>query len=188
MESGIKRIKIPPADRASLIKICNNLPYNSKIELGGYITPAAIYYRQGDANNVPISGKHRIVFHTHPNKPGADMPSELDILNLIFMDWSHSILMTPQRLIIMSKTASTVKAMAEMGQTHDKYTIDVATLLHEKGPESAFFFLARKFMALHTDQFKINHENWAHIWERFVVEQLKIELKTWDCVPISEAA
>jgi len=183
-----KRIRIPALDRGHLLKVCGNLPYNSSIELGGYLTPTSIFYLEGTRENVPVMGTHTTVFHTHPFKERADIPSELDVLNLMLMNWKTSILLTPHRLIVLTKTAATEAVLKDMERIHDCHVLDVATLLRRKGPDSVFYYLVKKVVREHTQRFNLNHRNWEHRWEAFVREELKLELKTWDCVPISVAA
>ena len=183
-----KRIIIPKQDRNGLVNVCRNLPYNTDIELGGYITPSSIYYTEGTHDNVPICGKHDIVFHTHPVREREDIPSELDILNLIFMDWKTSILFTRHRLIVLSKTLTTLKVIEEIDRTHEKHAMDVATLLKTEGPQSVFYYLVKRFVKNHVMKKGISHRLWPSKWDSFVTNCLKLDLKIWDCIPLSCAA
>jgi hypothetical protein len=183
-----KRIRIPETDRGHLLKICGNLPYSPSIELGGYVTPTSILYVEGNRDNVPVLGSHKTVFHTHPYRDRADIPSELDVLNLIMLNWKTSILLAPHRLIIMYKTAETEILLKDLERIHDAHVLDVATLLRTKGPDSVFYYLVKKVVRAHARRFNLTHRNWEQKWESFVRNDLKLELKTWDCVPVSCAA
>jgi hypothetical protein len=183
-----KRIKIPCTERGDLIKICGHLPYNAQIELGGYITPSGIYFTEGTSDNVPVFGNHKTVFHTHPIKDRGDIPSELDILNLLFMDWKTSILFTQNRLIILSKTAATMKVIDEIDKTHEKHAVDMATLLKKEGPKSVFYYLVKKFVKNHVIRNNISHRTWPDKWQSFITDCLKVNIRTLDCIPLSKAA
>lgn len=182
------RIPIPKSDRGNLLKICGHLPYNTGIELGGFITPAGIYYTQGTEDNVPIFGNHETVFHTHPVREGGDIPSELDILNLLFMNWKTSILFTQHKLIILSKTPETCKVIESIDKTHQKHALDMATLLKKEGPKSVFYYLVKRFIKNQVRGNTISHRTWPLRWEEFITGKLGLRLKTWDCVPLSCAA
>ncbi|MFH0920487.1 MAG: hypothetical protein V1913_09000 [Fibrobacterota bacterium] len=183
-----KRIHIPRPDRHSLIKTCGSLPYNASIELGGYLTTTSILYTEGTRENVPVMGSHETVFHTHPNRDRADIPSELDVLNLMMLNWKTSIILTPHQLIVMSKTPETESRLNDMERIHDRHVLDVATLLRRKGPDSVFYYLVKKMIRTQAHRFRLSHRNWEHTWEAFVRDGLQMDLKTWACIPISCAA
>ena len=183
-----KRIVIPVGDRGNLIKMCGSLPYNTEIELGGYLTPSSIYFTEGTDDNVPVFGHHDVVFHTHPVGERGDIPSELDILNLLFMDWKTSVLFTQHRLIILSKTPATMRVIDEIDKTHGRHALDMATLLRTEGPKSVFYYLVKRFVKNHMLKNNISHRKWPQNWDSFVTGTLKMDLKTWDCVPLCNAA
>ena len=183
-----KRITISENSRGDLIKIAGCLPYNSKVEVGGYITKASIYYTEGDIDNVPVANGKKSVFHTHPPKERGDMPSELDILNLIFSSWKNSILLTEHRLIVITRTSEFDKIVSSIEQRHDKHALDAATILRKKGADALFYYLAKDILKKHLHDKGVTHRSWPDKWESLIINDLKLGLKTWDCVPLSCAA
>ncbi|MBL8027496.1 MAG: hypothetical protein JNL74_13835 [Fibrobacteres bacterium] len=183
-----KRTVIPASLRDDLLKSAGCLPYSREVEIGGYITKGAVYYTNGSFDNVPVPAGKKIVFHTHPPKDRGDMPSELDILNMIFSKWDTSILLTEHKLIVIERTAEFDAIVESIEKRHDKHAIDAATILKTKGADALFYYLARTILKKHLHGNGVSHRTWPKQWESLLVNNLGLKLKTWDCVPYSCAA
>jgi hypothetical protein len=166
------RIKIPLSDRNNFIDKAGHIPYSSMIEIGGYITNASIYYCYGNSTNVVVEPSHNVVFHTHPIG-SLPVPSKQDILNFMFNLWKSSVLLTPLKLILMTKTIKSKKVLKDLDVIHRDNVIDVANLL-EKTPDKVLDLLLKNYSFLPSG-------SWKDIWFK-VVDMMKFDLSVWDCV------
>ncbi len=188
MEAKYTRIILPESVRGSIIKTAAFFPYSYEVELGGYITSASIYYKYGTFSNVAVPPDKAIVFHTHPPKRDGDLPSELDILNMIFTNWSKSIILTQNRLIIISATKKFRQIAKTIDERHEKNAIEAATLLKEKGADSLFYFIVKTIFRKQMHNKNITHRTWKEKWEDFVRNELKLDIRTLYCEPVKAAA
>jgi hypothetical protein len=71
---------------------------------------------------------------------------------------------------------------------HDKHTLDAATIFRTKGADALFYYLAKDILKKHVHFKGATHRSWPEKWESLIVNDFKLNLKMWYCIPFSCAA
>lgn len=172
----MRRIHIPKEHRADLLKVCEHLPYHPEVELGGYITRSSIYYKVGTEDSIDLPNKD-VLFHTHPRREYADIPSPHDVLNFIFIPCVRSIIWTDKNLIVMTKDEVSVRIIKKIDKIHEANAFKIQDKVFNGGLDKAFHYLMHKYNPSLDPILK--RTKWIEQWKYYVKKILKIDLQVW---------
>jgi hypothetical protein len=162
-----------------LSDIKNDIPYNFKHELSGYIEKDVIHYAKGTKINCRTFPDKKVVFHTHVDVSPTrrvvtlpDLPSPVDILVFLVIDNDKMYIKTSRMLLTFEKTKKTKRVSDKVlrcimeNETHWK------KMVRDEEHDRMFYFIVR-FLRNNIDK---KNRTWNLSWKRIIEQIFKIKV------------